>query len=142
MATSIAPELQVPNISSHPSRLRSVGALMAALVVVAGLSHATDEVLRFVGVFPGAEAVMAPALYALALLYRTSFGVLGGVVVAWLAPHAPRRHAAILGVVGVVLSLLGVLAALAGIPGPLWYPIGLVVTAFPSAWLGGRLAYR
>jgi ABC-type xylose transport system permease subunit len=44
-----------------------------------------------------------------------------------------------LGVVGLVLSLVGAIAAINMDLGPAWYPIALVVTALPCAWLGGVL---
>jgi len=41
-----------------------------------------------------------------------------------------------------VLSLAGAVTTIsAGTFGPAWYPISLVVTALPCAWLGGKL-YR
>lgn len=49
------------------------------------------------------------------------------------------RHALILGVIGFVLSLLGALAAIPLKLGPSWYPISLIITALPCAWLGGVL---
>jgi len=49
------------------------------------------------------------------------------------------RRALILGVVGFVLSLAGTIAAIPMYLGPAWYPIALVLTALPCAWLGGDL---
>jgi hypothetical protein len=125
-----------------PRRGRSVAAIVAALFVVGGLSHATDQVFHATGVFPPFGQDMAPELYALALAYRTCFGVAGGAIAAALAPSSPLRHAKILGGIGVLLSSLGVIAALTGLPGPLWYPLALVVTAFPTSWLGGAIVAR
>jgi ABC-type xylose transport system permease subunit len=52
------------------------------------------------------------------------------------------RHALILGVIGVVLSSLGAITAITMVDvGPAWYPIALVLTTMPCAWLGGAL-YR
>jgi len=61
-------------------------------------------------------------------------------IAARLAPYAPMRHALALGMIGFVLSLAGAIAALTMADlGPAWYPIALVVTALPCAWLGGAL---
>lgn len=51
------------------------------------------------------------------------------------------RHAVIVGVIGLVLSITGAAGTLNKGPefGPRWYPLGLVVTALPCAWRGGRL---
>ena len=55
-------------------------------------------------------------------------------------PHAPVRHALILGLVGLVAGLLGVIANIAKPElGPLWYSIAVAVTGPPCAWLGGVL---
>ena len=53
-------------------------------------------------------------------------------------------HALALGVIGVLISSAGAIYAWDKGPGfgPRWYPIGLVVTALPTAWLGGRLYVR
>jgi hypothetical protein len=51
------------------------------------------------------------------------------------------RHALILGIVGLVLSAAGAIATIPMDLGPAWYPIALVITALPCAWLGGAL-YR
>jgi hypothetical protein len=51
------------------------------------------------------------------------------------------QHALALGVVGLLLSIVGAVVTWNGEPafGPHWYPLALVVTALPSAWLGGKL---
>jgi hypothetical protein len=49
------------------------------------------------------------------------------------------RHALVLGVIGLVLSLAGAIVTIPMNLGPSWYPIALVVTALPCAWLGGFL---
>jgi hypothetical protein len=52
------------------------------------------------------------------------------------------RHAMILGAIGVPLSAIGAIVAITMMDvGPAWYPIALVLTALPCAWLGGAL-YR
>jgi hypothetical protein len=117
---------------------RSAAAVVAAVVVNAALSLATDQLLHVLGVYPPWGVPMhEPALNALALAYRVVYGVVAGVVVARLAPHAPMRHAAVLGGVGLALATLGAVAALTRYDlGPAWYPIALAAVAFPTVWLG------
>jgi len=83
---------------------------------------------------------MAGALFVLATAYRIVYTILGGYITARLAPHAPVRHALILGLVGLVTGLLGVIANIAKPElGPLWYSIA--VRAHRSALcLAGRRA--
>jgi hypothetical protein len=78
-------------------------------------------------------------MFAAATVYRTLAGVAGGYVTAALAPANPMQHAAVLGIIGLTLSVAGVIANAVNHLGPDWYPIALAVTAFPSAWIGGRL---
>ena len=54
------------------------------------------------------------------------------------------KHALIGGLVGLVLSTVGAVATWNAGPafGPHWYPLALVATALPCAWLGGQLRVR
>jgi hypothetical protein len=124
-----------------PRLLRSFGAILAGFVAVVGLSIATDLILHATGVFPPiGRPLQDTGLFLLAAGYRSVFAIVGGHLAARLAPDAPVRHALILGGIGFVLAGLGV-AASAGKPelGPAWYPVALVVTALPCAWLGGLM---
>lgn len=65
---------------------------------------------------------------------------MGGYITARLAPHAPLRHALILGAIGLVPGIAGVMVNIAKPElGPLWYSVGIVLTGLPCAWLGGVL---
>jgi hypothetical protein len=123
-----------------------VGAIFAGLVAVVVLSTVTDTILHATGVYPplGAQVPMANSLWVLASAYRFVYGVLGGYIAARLAPDRPIGHALVLGAIGVALSIVGVAATWGKGPefGPMWYPIGLVLTALPSCWLGGVLHRR
>ncbi|MET0552495.1 MAG: hypothetical protein ABW221_05625 [Vicinamibacteria bacterium] len=127
-------------VSERPRALRRVGALGAGLLVVVVLSTATDALLHAAGVYPPAGQPMAGGLFLLATAYRLAFGTLGSLVAARLAPVRPMWHAVALGALGTVLALAGLLATWNAALGPRWYPVALVVTALPCAWLGGRLA--
>jgi hypothetical protein len=128
-----------------PSRpLRSIGAVLAGFIVVLVLSTGTDLLMCALGVFPpSGQPLQSPGLFLLATGYRIVFTLLGGYVTAWLAPRNPARHALWLGLVGILAGALGVIAdVLDPTMGPLWYPIALLVTGPPSAWIGGILRER
>jgi hypothetical protein len=118
----------------------SVGAVLLGVVTVIVLSLGTDQVLHVLEVYPPwGEPTYDPGLCLLALAHRCLYAVGGSYIAARLAPHHPMRHAVILGVVGFVLSLVGAIATIPMDLGPAWYPIALVATALPCAWLGGLL---
>jgi hypothetical protein len=127
-------------VSERPRALRRVGALLAGLLVVVVLSTAADALLHATGVYPPAGQPMPGALFLLATAYRLAFGTLGSFVAARLAPARPMWHAVALGAVGTALAAAGLVATWNAALGPRWYPVALVVTALPCAWLGGRLA--
>ncbi len=120
--------------------LRSVLAVLAGVVFVVAASTGTDVALEN-SVLPQMNSPSAPpGVLALALAYRTVFGVAGGWIAARLAPSRPMTHAIVLGVIGTLAALAGVVVAWGY--GQHWYPIALVVLALPQSWLGGRLAAR
>lgn len=123
------------------SILRSIAAVFAGVVAVFILSLGTDMVLHATGVFPPWFQPMAGMLFMLALAYRIVYGVAGGYITARLAADRPMAHAIALGVVGLLLSILGTAGTWNKGPefGPKWYPLALVATALPCAWLGGKL---
>jgi len=127
--------------STHPRRLwRSTGAVILGFFAVVVLSLGTDQVLHVLGVYPPwGQPMHDPGLNLLALSYRSVYAVVGSYITARLAPHTPMRHALALGVVGLVLSVAGVIATSGMDLGPRWFPIALVLTALPCAWLGGLL---
>ena len=124
-----------------PRRIgRSIGAVLAGLVAVIVLSLGTDQVLHVLEVYPPwGQPMRDPGLNLLALAYRTLYAVVGSYIAAKFAPRNPMRHALALGILGFVLSLAGAIATIPMDLGPAWYPIALVVTALPCAWLGGIL---
>jgi hypothetical protein len=121
---------------------RSTGAVMAGFFAVVVLSLATDQLLHVVKVYPPwGQPMHDPGLNLLALSYRIVYAIAGSYIAARLAPRNPMRHALLLGVIGLVLSAAGAIGAMSMNLGPAWYPLALVVTALPCAWLGGLL-YR
>lgn len=122
---------------------RSIGAVLGGMVVGIVITVVTDVVLHAVHVFPpwGASMVGFDGALLLATGYRTVYGVLGGYIIARLAPGRPMQHALVGGVIGLVVSILGAVLTWNKGPafGPHWYPVVLVVLAMPQAWVGGKL---
>ena len=129
------------SVDTHARRPgRSVSAVLLGFVAVVVLSLGTDQILHVLAVYPPWGQPMHDAgLNVLALSYRTVYAVLGSSIAARLAPRHPMRHALILGVAGLILSAVGAIATIPLNLGPSWYPIALVLTAVPCAWLGGLL---
>ena len=125
-------------------RWRSVGAVVAGVLVTALLSVATDAVMHATGVFPPFGEPMTDSLFVWALAYRLLCTVLGGWVTAALAPSRPMAHVVVLGTIGVVAATAGAVATWNAGPafGPKWYPVLLIVTALPCVWAGGMLRRR
>jgi hypothetical protein len=126
---------------------RRIGA--SAVAVIAGfattfaLSMAIDAGLHRAGVYPPYGVRMSDALFVLAVVYRALVTVAGGWVTARLAPSGPMRHALILAVVGTLAGLGGVAVSLSHPElGPLWYPVVLIVVAWPCIWAGARWRVR
>ena len=120
---------------------RSTGAVLLSFLAVVLLSLGTDQVLHSLDVYPPwGEPMHEPGLNLLALSYRVVYAILGSAIAARLAPRNPMRHAMVVGIVGLVMSGIGaiVTTTMADL-GPDWYPIALVVTALPCAWIGGVL---
>lgn len=120
---------------------RSTGAIALGFVAVVVLSLGTDEVLHLLKVYPPwGQPMVDPRLNLLALSYRIVYSVIGSYIAARFAPRNPMRHAMILGAIGFVLSVPGVIFIITHRElGPVWYPVSLLITALPCAWLGGLL---
>ena len=120
--------------------LRSIGAVLAGLAFIILASIGTDLMLEHM-IMPSMDTPRAgPAVLALALAYRTIYGVTGGWIAARLAPVNPVRHAVVLGAIGTFAAVAGAIAMWGF--GNHWYPIALAMLSLPGTWLGGRLAER
>jgi len=127
-----------------PRRIgRSIGAVLAGMLVGIVLTIGTDIVLHAIGVFPpwGQSMVGFDGALLLATVYRTVYGVAASYIIARLAPDRPMQHALVGGAVGLAVSIVG--AAVTWNQGPAfaphWYPLALVVLAMPQSWAGGKL---
>jgi hypothetical protein len=124
--------------------MRSIGAVLAGLLLIFILSTATDELLHAAGMMARGPLPMrgAEGLILMLLIYRSFYSVAGCYLTARLAPARPMRHALVLGAIGLLFSIMGALVNAQQSLGPAWYPWALVVLALPCAWLGGTLAQR
>jgi len=121
---------------------RSVWALFAGFLLVLAVTLATDLALHAARIYPALGQPLSDPLSLLATAYRTLYATAGSYLTARLAPYRPMRHALIGGAIGFVLAIVGAVATWDKGLGPHWYPLALVATALPSAWLGGRLYSR
>ena len=122
--------------------LRSVGAVLAGLVVNAGLSLGLDTALRGAGVLPPLGQPMSDALHLLPFGYRLLFSVACFSVTARLAPSRPFLHALALAGIALALTLATTIAAWsdASVIEPKWFQVATLLSILPLAWLGARLA--
>lgn len=119
-----------------PRRLgRSVGAIFAGFVAVVVLSLGTDFGLHATGIFPPFGQAMSGALFLLATVYRTVYGVAGSYITARVAPYRPMLHALVGGAIGLTVAITGTVVTWNRGPefGPHWYPIALVLLGMPTA---------
>jgi hypothetical protein len=127
----------------NKNALKSIGAMLAGMLVGIVLTLGTDIVLHAIGVFPpwGQSMVGFNGPLLLATVYRTVYGVLASYIIARLAPDRPMEHALVGGFIGLVVSILGAAVTWNKGPafGPHWYPLALIVLAIPQAWVGGKL---
>jgi hypothetical protein len=130
------------NEAQRPRRLgRSIGALLSGFVVGVILSLGTDMALHATGIFPPWGQAMSDGLFLLATAYRIVYNIVACYIIARVAPNRPMLHALIGGAIGLVLSAVGAGATWNKGPefGPHWYPLALIATALPCAWIGGKL---
>ncbi|HEX9422357.1 MAG TPA: hypothetical protein VF899_03890 [Pyrinomonadaceae bacterium] len=125
-----------------PSRIvQRTGAVLAGLIAIIVLSLGTDLVMHATGVFPSWGEPMSDGLFLFAMTYRTVYNIAGCYIAARLAPDRPMAHALALGIVGLIVSTAGAVATWdrGREFGPKWYPLALIATALPCAWVGGKL---
>jgi hypothetical protein len=119
---------------------KSVWALVAGFIAVVVLSIGTDAVLHALHVFPPVGQRMSDKLFLIATIYRTVYAILGSYITARVAPDRPMAHALIGGIIGLILGSVGAAVTWNRTElGPHWYPVALVVTALPCAWIGGKI---
>lgn len=118
---------------------RSIGAIIGGSAVAILLTVATDVGLQYAGLLPAPGQPASDRMLLLATAYRTLWGVIGGYVVARLAPYRPLQHALAGGALGLAVSIIGAVATWNSGLGPHWYSLALLALAMPQAWAGGTL---
>jgi len=120
---------------------RSIGAVGVGSVVGILLTLGTDAAFYGLGVLPKAGVPPTTNALILATVYRCVYAVVGSYVIALMAPNRPMMHALVGGFLGVLASTVGAVTTWNKGPefGAHWYPIALILTAIPCAWLGGKL---
>jgi hypothetical protein len=136
--------IQMADTNASPRRFwRSAGAVFLGFLAVVVLSLGTDQLMHVLNVYPPwNEPMNETGDNLLALAYRCVYGVIGRYITARFAPYSPMLHVWVGGGIGFVLSTIGAIAASGMNLGPMWYPIALLITALPCAWLGGVLHHK
>lgn len=122
------------------SVLQSIGAVLAGYIVSAVLTAITIAVLG--ALFPRSYNPENIEWVIFNVLYGCAFAVVGGYVVARLAPSSPFVHAIVLGVLMAIFALLTGYAVSVALPSPEyanqpgWYYPVLAITVLPSILLG------
>jgi uncharacterized membrane protein len=131
-----------PMVGSHtpPRRLgRSVWAIVAGFLAVVVLSIGTDVVLHKLGIFPPLGERMANRLFVWATIYRTIYAIIGSYITARLAPSRPLWHVMLGAIIGIIIGTVGAVVTWNKDLGPHWYPLALIVTGIPCAWIGAKI---
>ena len=129
----------MPEAQTSPNVGRSILAVLAGIIVGIALTLATDAILHKVGFFPPLGEWTPSGPLAVATAYRIVYAIVGSYIVARLAPNRPMMHALTSGAIGVVASAVGAAVTWNKDLGPHWYPLALIVTALPCAWVGGKI---
>lgn len=120
---------------------RSVLSIVVGFIVVVIITTVTDVILHAVHFYPPLGEYTSGSVLVWATVYRTIYGVVGSYITARLAPYRPMMHALIGAAIGTVIATVGAIVTWNHVPslGPHWYPVSLIVLAFPTAWLGAQL---
>lgn len=121
--------------------LRSIGAVLAAIIVTVVLSYGTDYVLQSLGLIEskGLPLHGHEALIIGIIAYRTIYVAVGSYVLARLAPKYPMRFVVAFAVLGTLLSIGAAFNPDSKDLAPAWYGWSLVVLGLPAALAGGKL---
>lgn len=133
-------------MNNFKSIFQSIVALIAGYLVSAILTGVTIAVLG--AIFPESYKAENIAWVVFNVIYGCAFAVIGGYVVARLAPTRPFIHAIVLGVLMAVFALITGYAMSSAPPSPEyanqpgWYYPVLAITVLPSILLGAWLYMR
>lgn len=128
-------------LKSSKNVFKSIGAVVAGIIVIVVLSVVTDMILESVGIFPPPDnGLFDPWMLLVALAYRTVYAFFGGYITAALSPQNPMNHVKVLLGIGTVMGILGVIGGWN--LSAHWYPIGLVITSAFAVWYGGMMKMK
>lgn len=114
-------------------------AIAAGFLAVVVLSIGTDVVLYKLGIFPPLGERMPDRLFVWATIYRTIYAIIGSYITARLAPSRPMWHAMLGAIIGMIIGTVGAVVTWNKNLGPHWYPLALIVTSIPCAWIGAKI---
>lgn len=130
-------------MNKFKSVLQSIGAVIAGYLVSALLTGITISALG--ALFPESYKAENIVWVVFNVIYGCAFAVIGGYVVARLAPSRPFAHATVLGMLMAVFAVIIGYAVSAASPSPEyanqpgWYYPALAITVLPSILLGAWL---
>ena len=133
-------------MNKFKSTLQSIGAVIAGYLVSALLTGITIAVLG--ALFPASYQPENIEWVVFNVIYGCAFAVVGGYVVARIAPSRPLTHATVLGVLMAIFALITGYAVSLTPPSPEyvnqpgWYYPVLAITVLPSILLGAWLYVR
>jgi hypothetical protein len=117
--------------------LKSIRAVFAGFIFVVVLSILTDILLIKTGLMKQPFYLNSAGFILFVIFYRCLYGITGSYFTAKLSPNKPMKHAIIGGVIGFFIAILGAVAMWS--TPPHWYPLTLIITILPCAWLGAKL---
>jgi heme A synthase len=126
--------------------LKSVGAVFAGYLVSAILTGITISVLG--ALFTESYKPENTGWVIFNVIYGCAFAVVGGAIVARLAPSKPMTHAWVLGILMALFAVLTGSMVAAAPPSPEyvnqpgWYYPVLAITVLPSILLGAWIYLR
>ena len=133
-------------MNKFTSVLKSIGAVIAGYLISAILTALTIAVLG--ALFPESYQPENIRWVVFNVIYGCVFAVVGGYIVARLAPSRPFIHATVLGVLMAIFALLTGYAVSVTPPSPDyanqpgWYYPVLAVTVLPSILLGAWIYHQ
>lgn len=133
-------------MNKFKSIFQSIGAVIAGYLVSAILTAFTIAALG--ALLPESYSAENIAWVLFNVIYGCVFAVIGGYVVARLAPARPFAHATVLGLLMAIFAVITGYAISAAPPSPEyanqpgWYYPVLAITVLPSILLGAWLYVR
>jgi phosphate/sulfate permease len=117
--------------------LKSIWAVFAGFIFVVILSILTDVLLIKTGLLKQPFHLNSKGFILIIVFYRCLYGIIGSYFTAKFSPNKPMTHAIIGGAIGFVIAILGAVTMWSA--SPHWYPVSLIITTLPCAWLGAQL---